>query len=163
MKYIASVAGFLVSGLVLSVGLQAQSLYKSIGPDGRVVYSDRPPSEGRLDKVMKFANLPSSNLPASASSQLEQLRKQKANQQSAVQDDRVVMYTTSWCGYCKKAKAYLASKRISYQEFDIETQQGMAAYAQAGGSGGVPLLLYRSERVQGYSTDAYDALFKRHR
>ena len=32
----------------------------------------------------------------------------------------IVMYSTSWCGVCKTAKQYLASKGISYKEYDIE-------------------------------------------
>ena len=52
----------------------AQTLYKSVGPDGKVVYGDRPPAEGRIEKTMKFESLPSSALPASASSYVEQLR-----------------------------------------------------------------------------------------
>lgn len=163
MKNIKSITVLLAFGLLLSAVSPAQNLYKSVGPDGRVVYSDQPPAEGRLEKTMQFKNLPSSSLPASASSQLDQLRKQKARQQAAVQGDQVVMYTTAWCGYCKKAKAYLASKGISYQEFDIETERGMAAYAQAGGEGGVPLLLFKGERVKGFSVAAYDEIFARGR
>lgn len=145
---------------LFSMTAPAQNLYKSIGPDGRIVYSDRRPAEGRIEKTLQFKNLPASSLPASASSQLEQLRKQKGAQQAAAQAGQVVIYTTSWCGYCKKAKAYLAGKGISYRELDIETGPGMAAYAQAGGEGGVPLLFYRGQRVQGYSKEAYDSLFE---
>jgi len=36
------------------------TLYKSVGPDGRIVYGDRPPVDGRSAQTMKFENLPSS-------------------------------------------------------------------------------------------------------
>jgi glutaredoxin 3 len=32
----------------------------------------------------------------------------------------VTMYTTSWCPYCDRARRLLASKGVSYQEFDVE-------------------------------------------
>jgi glutaredoxin len=69
------------------------------------------------------------------------------------------LYSAAWCGFCKRAKAYLAGKGITYQDFDIDTKDGMTAFAQAGGGKGVPLLLARGQRVQGFSPAAYDALF----
>jgi glutaredoxin len=137
----------------------AQTLYKSVGPDGRVVYSDRPPAEGRLEKTMTFENLPSSPLPASTSSYVEQLRRMGPTSATNTPTSGVVLYSAAWCGFCKRAKAYLAGKGITYQDFDIDTKDGMAAFAQAGGGKGVPLLVARGQRVQGFSPAAYDALF----
>jgi len=70
-----------------------------------------------------------------------------------------VLYSAVWCGYCKLAKAWLGSKNIAYQLIDIDTKEGMASFAQAGGGKGVPLLLAGSQRVQGFSASAYDAVF----
>ena len=75
----------------------------------------------------------------------------------------VVLYSASWCGFCKRAKAYLAANGISYQEFDVETKDGMAAFAQAGGGKGVPLLIADGQRVQGFTPAAYDAFFANRR
>jgi glutaredoxin len=137
----------------------AETLYKSVGPDGRVVYSDRPPADGRIEKTMTFENLPSSPLPASTASYVDQLRKMNSPPPSNVATSGIVLYSAAWCGYCKQAKAYLARKGIPYQEFDVDTKNGMAAYAQAGGRRGVPLLFANGQRVQGFSPAAYDALF----
>jgi len=135
----------------------AQTLYKSIGPDGRIVYSDRPPAEGRLEKTMAFENLPSSPLP---SAYVEQLRKMGSPPApAAMPTSGVVLYSAAWCGFCKKAKAYMAGKGIQYREFDVNTKDGMAAFARAGGGKGVPLLLVDGQRVQGFSLAAYDGLF----
>src|SRR5271168_3034262 len=111
----------------------AQTMYKSVGPDGRIVYSDRPPVEGRLEATIKFEHLPSSPLPASTSSYLEQLRKTGPATSTGAAPKGVALYSASWCGFCKRAKAYLAASGISYQEFDIDTEDGRAAFAQAGG------------------------------
>ena len=70
-----------------------------------------------------------------------------------------MLYSATWCGYCRKAKAYLAAKGVSYQEIDIDTPGGRAAFAQAGGGKGVPLLISKSgQRAQGFSPAGYDAL-----
>jgi mycoredoxin len=39
---------------------------------------------------------------------------------------RIKMYTTSWCGDCQMAKAFLAEKGIGYEEIDIEKTPGAA-------------------------------------
>ena len=138
-------------------------MYKSVGADGRIVYSDRPPVEGRLEATIKFEHLPSSPLPASTSSYLEQLRQTGAATSASNPTQGVVLYSASWCGFCKRAKAYLAGNGISYQEFDVETKDGMAAFAQAGGGKGVPLLIADGQRVQGFTPAAYDAFFANRR
>jgi glutaredoxin len=59
------------------------------------------------------------------------------------------MYSATWCGYCKRAKAYLAKKGIGYTNVDIDTADGRAAFAQAG-KGGVPLLFAGNRRIRGF-------------
>jgi glutaredoxin len=75
----------------------------------------------------------------------------------------VVLYSASWCGYCKAAKSYLGARGIAYREIDVDTESGQAAYAQAGGGNGIPLLVAGGQRVQGFSQAAYDALFPQRR
>jgi glutaredoxin len=137
----------------------AQNFYKSVGPDGKISYSDRPPAEGRSAKAMKFDNLPSSTLPASASTYVEQLKRLQASMVTKPSADEVILYSAVWCTYCKVAKNYLTARGIAYQEFDIDSKEGMASFANAGGGKSVPLLLAAGQRVQGFSAGAYDALF----
>jgi len=67
-----------------------------------------------------------------------------------------------WCGHCRKAKAWLADRRIPYQEHDIDTPAGRLAFAQTPKKrGGIPLLMLDGEQVQGFSPGAYDTFFSR--
>ncbi len=134
------------------------TLYKSVGPDGRIVYGDRPPGDGRPAQTMKFEFLPSSQLSPATLAYLEQLKKGGASSRAALPNGELLLFTTSWCTYCKQAKAYLTSKGAPYKEIDIESSGGAASYAQVGGQRGVPLLFKSGRRVLGFSTDAYDAL-----
>lgn len=152
--------GVLIGAGVLTLAApHAETLYKSVGPDGRIVYSDHPPPDGRVLKSMSFQAGPASALPASAAEQLERLKALKKPVAAAT--GALVLYSAAWCGYCQKAKAYLGSKGVGYQEIDIDTPDGLAAFAQAGGGKGVPLLVAGSQRVQGFSPAAYDALLAR--
>ena len=69
-----------------------------------------------------------------------------------------VLYSASWCGYCKLAKAWLGENRVSFQEVDVHTPDGRAAYNDAGASGGVPVLMKNNQYVKGFSSVAYEAL-----
>ena len=39
----------------------------------------------------------------------------------------VVLYATSWCGYCAKTRSFLAEEGIAYTELDIESPPKAAA------------------------------------
>jgi glutaredoxin len=156
-------ACLLLCGAAAMTSMATETLYKSVGPDGKVVYSDRPPADGRIDKTMTFEDLPSSPLPASTSAYVEQLRNTKPSPATNAATRGVVLYSVAWCGFCRKAKAYLTRKGVAYQEFDVDTRNGMTAYAQAGGKRGVPLLTVDGQRVQGFSQAAYDSIFANRR
>ncbi len=142
-----------------------QTLYKTVGTDGKVDYSDKPPTEGRVEKTMQFENLPSSAVPDLSHTYVEQLKRMKASQaasavSAAPATPNVVLYAASWCGYCRGARSFLMKKGIAYQEIDIDTERGRESFAKAsGGSGGIPLLLSANRRIQGYSFRSYEAFF----
>lgn len=64
-----------------------------------------------------------------------------------------------WCGFCGKAKVFLASKNIAYREINIDSEYGKNAFAQVSSEPGIPLLFANGQRVQGYTKEAYDELF----
>jgi glutaredoxin len=77
----------------------------------------------------------------------------------------VVVYTTSWCGYCKKAKQLLTSKGVTFVEKDVEkdpkASEELAQKAAAAGvrPQGVPVLDIRGKLILGFDARAItDAL-----
>ena len=63
----------------------------------------------------------------------------------------VVLYATSWCGYCKMTRQFFAANGIRYTEQDIE--QSSAAYKEHRrlGGNGVPLVVVGDQVVKGWS------------
>ncbi|MBM3722216.1 MAG: mycoredoxin [Actinobacteria bacterium] len=60
-----------------------------------------------------------------------------------------VMYTTPWCGYCKRLKAQLIEMSISFQEVNIEETPGAAQIVERanGGNQTVPTLIFSDGSV----------------
>lgn len=73
--------------------------------------------------------------------------------------EEVTLYATSWCGYCKKARAYMAQNGITYREYDIEKDRfANARYRRLGGRG-IPFLVKGDDIVRGFNTASYDRFF----
>ncbi len=56
----------------------------------------------------------------------------------------LTMYTTPWCGYCRRLKSQLAREGIEMTEVDIEREPDAADYVMTvnGGFQTVPTLLF---------------------
>ena len=56
----------------------------------------------------------------------------------------VTMYTTTWCGYCKRLKRMMQDDGINFAEVDIETTPGTAEIVERVNNGNqtVPTLVF---------------------
>lgn len=56
----------------------------------------------------------------------------------------VTMYSTTWCGYCRRLKTQLDSAGIGYTEIDIEDHPDAAALVESlnGGNQTVPTVVF---------------------
>ncbi|HEY2221635.1 mycoredoxin [Actinomycetospora sp.] len=57
---------------------------------------------------------------------------------------QMTMYTTSWCGFCRRLKTQLDREGIGYEEIDIERTPGAADIVMEvnGGDRTVPTVVY---------------------
>lgn len=142
-------------GLVLALlaNLALAGVYKWTDGQGRVHYSDAPPQSGAAQQVKLHINtydgpatirpLPGSSAPSAPATRAE-----------------VVMYTTSWCASCKRAKAHLSSKGVSFRELDVEQSADAHRQFQQLGGKGVPLILVGNKRMDGFDPAAMDSLLQ---
>jgi mycoredoxin len=54
------------------------------------------------------------------------------------------MYSTTWCGYCRRLKVQMEQAGISYQEVDIERDAEAATFVEGvnGGNQTVPVVRF---------------------
>jgi mycoredoxin len=59
----------------------------------------------------------------------------------------VTMYSTTWCGYCRRLKIQLDAAGVAYEEVNIERDPGAADYVQSvnGGNRTVPTLRFADD------------------
>ena len=159
----------LAVALLAATAASAQTVYKSTNPDGSIVYSDKPPVDGKVDKVIEFPDLPSSPVPdtppapanrGSIGTQRRAGSPRPSPAQSPEQNTLLRLYSATWCGYCRRARAYLAQHAIDYENFDIDTPEGRDEFERAG-KGGIPLLVGRGRKLRGFKVEGYDAFFAR--
>lgn len=56
----------------------------------------------------------------------------------------VTMYSTTWCGYCRRLKTLLDREGIAYTEVNIETDEASADFVMSvnGGNQTVPTVVF---------------------
>ena len=77
-----------------------------------------------------------------------------ALEKSAKPSKQVILYGTTWCGYCQKTREFLDENHIAYTEFDIESStEGRRRYDDLYVSG-VPVVQVNKVVIQGYAPEA---------
>lgn len=67
------------------------------------------------------------------------------------QTDSVVMFSTRWCPYCKKARKLFEKNKVAYCEYDVgSSKDNQQLFTELGGSG-VPLIIIGEETFYGFS------------
>lgn len=74
--------------------------------------------------------------------------------------NNVVLYSTSWCGICKRAKAYFNKNNIDFTEYDIEKSSSARNEFNRYGGRGVPLILVGNTKMHGFSEKRFELLWK---
>ena len=155
------VRALMLAALLAATAVAAGTVYKSTAPDGSVIYSDHPPADGKVDKVISFDDLPSSPVPARPQGMISGRSTQVTHPAVAkpAQNAKVVLYVASWCPYCRGAKAWLAQRQIPYDEIDIESEIGSMEFQVEARGGGIPYLVRGPRHIRGFKEEGYDAFF----
>lgn len=132
----------LLLSLLLSATAHAQ-LYKSVGPDGKITYSDAPPA--------KAGKVQEKSLPAAATT-ATQFPYELAD---AARKHPVTLYTATNCAACDSGRNALNARGVPFTEKTVQTEEDVARLKAAGGDLELPLLTVGSQRKIGYESDTW--------
>jgi glutaredoxin len=136
---------WMIGALVAAAALlaQAQQVYRIVGPDGKVTFSDKPPPPSANAKVStgraggSDANEGGAGLPF-------ELR-------GAVQRYPVTLYTMIDCAPCDSGRSLLRSRGVPFTERTVSSPQDSEALRRLAGDTTLPLLTVGSQQLKGYS------------
>ena len=136
-----------VAAFALLAGAAHAQVYRIVGPDGRVSFSDKPPASANQPvSSQRSAGIP---VPASAPNGLPYELNQTA------QKYPVTLYTGADCSACTQGRAYLNQRGIPYVEKTVSTNEDIAALQKLSGGNTIPTLTIGGQRLTGFSGDQW--------
>lgn len=152
VRSIIALTGFLLCLLFVSTG--RAEIYKWVDENGKIHYDDRPPETKNAQRLDISIDTYSSVELQPYDGELTV----DSDSESAKQK-KVVMYSTEWCGVCKKAKAYFSANGIPFREYDVEkSQKGKRQYKKLKAKG-VPVILVGKRRMNGFSVSSFEKMY----
>lgn len=132
-----------IVGCVALWGSAAQAqVFRIVGPDGKVTFTDRPPPDARATPA------PTVGLPAGGGSSTALL---PAEVRTAANRFPVTLYTTADCTPCISARNFLASRGVPYAERTVSTREDVQALERIAGDARLPFATIGGQHVRGFS------------
>lgn len=119
----------------------AQAIYRIVGPDGRVTFSDKPPASNEKATALSPSGK-SSEGPAGGDIPFE-LRQLMSRYP-------VTLYTGDDCAPCAAARTLLATRGVPYTEKTVKTPMDVQALQEISGGSTVPVLTIGGQRLKGF-------------
>lgn len=119
-------------------------LYKWVGPNGKVTYSDTPPPPSATQVEKKAAvgvDAGTAGLPYDLA--------------EAVKNSPVTLYSTANCAGCDEGRRMLNNQGIPFTEKTVNTNDDLARLRQAGGDAQLPFLTIGRSKQSGYEHDTW--------
>lgn len=144
--------GSLLIGTVLAcaAGLaNAQAVYRIVGPDGRVTFSDRAPT---ADTPSQSVSTGTVTEPAGT-----RLNDLPLEVKQAATKYPLTFYTSKDCGACDTARRYLLSRGVPFAEKTITSNQEIQALRKLNADGTIPFATLGSQHLSGFNENDWSA------
>ncbi len=119
----------------------AQQVYRIVGPDGKVTFSDKPPAETNAKVTAAAGSSGGGVATASLPFELRQV----------VQRYPVTLYTGDNCGPCQSARAMLVTRGVPFTEKSVMTPEDSQALQRLSGDNSLPFATIGGQQLKGYS------------
>lgn len=136
-------AGFLLA--LSCIGTAQAQLYKWVGSDGKITYSDLPPPNSARQLEKKTLNP-----GASASNALPYALAE------ASKNHQVILFTSAQCAPCIDARNFLKNRGIPFAEKTVTSNKDIATLRQISGAAQLPVLLVGRNKQLGFEAGAWN-------
>lgn len=144
--HFSSVHGAAALALLLLAGVTpAQTLYRSVGPDGRTTFSDRATAATSTERrSMPASTAPSAGLPFDLREPTSRFP--------------VVVYTAPDCAPCADARTLLGGRGVPFAERTVVGNDDIAALRTLSGESSLPYATVGSQPLRGFSVQEWQRL-----
>ena len=127
---------------LLANTVQAQTVFRAVGADGKVTYSDKAPASSVGSTVStglggKTGGVQTAGLPYELA--------------QAAGKFPVTLYSSDDCLPCSSGRVFLASRGIPFAEKSVMTVEDAQALQRLSGNSTLPFLTIGSQQLKGYS------------
>lgn len=144
MKNVALHAVLMTAIAVFSSQLSAQQLYRIVGPDGKVTFSDQPPAPSSNAKVTTGKGGSFGSEGSGGAGLPFELR-------GIAQKFPVTLYTSKDCAPCDSGRNLLRNRGIPFTERTVESAEDSASLKRIAGESSLPLATVGGQQMKGYS------------
>ena len=127
----------------------AQQVYRIVGPDGKVTFSDRPAQSAQQQAAPAAPAAPSVAGTADSNANLPYALRQIAGRFP------VTLYTSSDCAPCDSARQLLQARGIPYAERLVQTEADAAALQKLSGQNSLPFATVGKQFLSGFSSSEW--------
>lgn len=120
----------------------AQGVYRIVGPDGKVTFSDRPPADAPAQAARTTGAAPA---PASGNAALPYELRQVATRYP------VTIYTGNDCAPCTSLRNALVARGVPFTERTVTTSEDAQALQRLSGSASLPFGSIGGQQLVGFS------------
>jgi len=142
-RFLAISAVTLAASSLLATAAQAQQVYRIVGPDGKITFSDQPPSPASNAKVTSGTGSASGG--AANNSALPFELRQIASKYP------VTLYTGENCGPCVSARSMLITRGVPFTEKTVITNDDTQALQRISGDNSLPFATIGGQQLKGFS------------
>lgn len=130
------------ASLFLLQSAHSQTVYRIVGADGKVTFSDKPPvtrddkttATGRGGKPLELGNAP---LPYELSQVASRFP--------------VTLYTSANCAPCGAGRNLLSTRGVPFNERTVSSNEDVQALTRISGENNLPFLTIGGQKIKGYS------------
>lgn len=132
-------AAMLASLALAGTAAHAQQVYRIVGPDGKVTFSDRAPDTQLAPTTTRGGGAPAAD--AALPYELRQVATRYP----------VTLYTSNDCQPCNSARNLLIGRGVPFSERTITTSEDVEAFKRISGGTSLPFGTIGAQQLQGFS------------
>lgn len=129
------------AALLLAGQAQAQTIYRTLGADGSVTFTDKPPAVTDNSTALSVTGRP---MTASAGALPAEVREVAGKYP-------VTLYTSVNCAPCDLGRKLLNGRGIPFAEKTISTVEDTAALQRISGENSLPFVTIGGQQIKGFS------------